>query len=156
MGVNKKTIIISWFIGLGSGLLISGIILSLLIYTSNPTEPVPIENQEQEELSVEPVEPISVVEEEIVIEKEELEEVLEEKESIEENEAAKEMIELEIGRTATAKDIARMLADNGVIPDYDEFMAYVVSKGATRSLYRGKNIFPLNSDVETVFKILKP
>ena len=35
MKTNKKTILIGWFIGLGSGLFLSGIILTLLFYKYN-------------------------------------------------------------------------------------------------------------------------
>lgn len=69
---------------------------------------------------------------------------------------ANQSVEINIHASATAHDITRMLVENGVISDYDGFIALVVSKDAERKLAHGTRVFPLNSDIETVFKLLRP
>jgi len=162
--INKKAMLISWFIGVGFGLFFSGIILSILIYTSNKTDINETENQEQvivnednkynkETLSEEKTNP-KITE---TVEIKHIEKIEEQTTSTENNnDVAVETIELEIKQSATAKEITKMLVENGVISDYDEFIAYIVSMDAERSLTHGKKTFPLHSDVETVFKILRP
>ncbi len=150
MRFNKKTILISWFIGLGSGLFLSGIILSVLMYTTNKTlttPEIPIEEVQIEEMQIE-----NQAEEEPKEEKKQEEE----QKTNEEDEQAPETIELEIKPTSTAREITRLLVDNGVILDYDEFIEYIVLQDAERSLSHGIKTFPLDSDIETVFKILRP
>lgn len=164
MKTNKKTILISWFIGVGFGLFFSGIILSILLYTANKEELKSMENQEQvqkidhdeNKKSYTPGETNHIKTTE-TIEKVKKTEVAE---SIEDNHKTNnlnmETIELEIKSTATAREITQMLVDHDVISDYDEFIAYIISMDAERSLHHGKKVFPLNSDMETVFKILRP
>lgn len=135
--------LISWLVGVGFGLFFSGIILSILLYTSNKAESVQVEAEEQTQ-TVEPEEPEESTDEDIEVDQD----------NAQEPDIA--TIELEIEPSATAKEITRMLVDHKVISDYDEFIAYIVSKDAERTLSHGKKIFPLESDVETVFKILRP
>lgn len=157
MRVNKKIAMISWFIGLGTGLFLSGVILSIIMYTSNRVSPTS-EN------------PIAEVELEIKDEQDgknnhqayngEIEEIIadsktEDKTNIQTMQEI-ETIELDIEPTSTAREITRLLVDNGVIADYDEFIKYIVLHDAERILSHGTKTFPLNSDIETVFKILRP
>ena len=158
MKTNKKTILISWFIGVGFGLFLSGIILSILMYMSNKKEIKPIKNTEdihmperEEQGDQELPESLETEEQNEVQEMQPTQELAEV-----ENEINKETIELDIKNSATAKEITKMLVENGIISDYDEFIAYIVKMDAERSLSHGTKTFPLNSDVETVFKILRP
>ena len=152
MKTNKKLAIISWFIGLGSGLFLSGIILAIIMYTSGKINHTPANSVGQVEVgNKEEVEEIEEIEE--------IKEIEVEVNPIPEQEISTETeqtIELEIKPTSTAREITRLLVDNGVILDYDEFIAYIVLQDAERSLAHGTKTFPLNSDVETVFKILRP
>ena len=150
MTANKKTILISWFIGLGSGLFIAGIILSVLLYSSNKIEPMPEVTHKQEER-----EPEEVKEQESIKNKKK---TIQDKTVVDPVETSEfsESIELEIGPAATAREITMMLLDNGIISDYGEFIAYIVSQDAERVLSHGRMTFPLNSDIETIFKILRP
>lgn len=165
---NKKTILISWLIGVGFGLFFSGIILSILLYTSNKTTPVAVDKPEQigenisnivlEDNGQETQIDTSVKEKNEAIERPE-QKIEEADEQIEEGETQKaevKTIELTIESAATAHDITRILIENKVISDYDEFIAHIVKHNAERSLAHGTMTFPLNSDIETVFKILRP
>ncbi len=129
---------ISWLIGIGTGLVISGIFLSILLYKSNGLKVIdsvdsktkitelPVPDSAVEEVkSVNPLEPIK-----------------------------EETIVLEIDETATARDIAALLESKGVIANKQEFLTYIISKKAARSLMHGSKSFQLNSDYETVFQIL--
>ncbi|NLI89192.1 MAG: hypothetical protein GX366_02105 [Epulopiscium sp.] len=145
MKTNKKTILISWFIGLGSGLFVSGIILTLLFYTAN-NKIDPIED-ESTEISFKND---SNIEKKIEKANNKVEQAVKK----EEKEEDKGTVVIDIDSKATAKDITRILLEHKVIDNYDDFIAYIVSKDAERKLIHGKKEFPLNADNETVFKIL--
>lgn len=144
---NKKTILVSWLIGLGSGLFISGIILIVLIYSSNRIEAPPIAQEEELEIKQSQK---SLETNELTIEPPQTEAIQE----VEELEA--KTVTIEIKETAGAREIARLLVANNIIQDYDEFMDYVLSTDAERSLAHGLKEFPLNADLQTIFEILKP
>lgn len=162
MKFNKKIIFISWLIGLGFGLFISGIILSILLYVSNKTIPVATNVNEliQVENNHEEMQFLTIDEEVM----EDIEEKFEEEpdEEIVEEEIKEEMpedvieVEIRIPYTANARQITSLLLEHHIITDYDEFLNYVISMGATRQLAHGTKKFPLNSDIETIFKILRP
>lgn len=143
MKTNKKTILIGWFIGLGSGLFLSGIILTFLFYKYN-NEIGPIED----ELTVISVEDDRKLEK--TSEKNNKKKIEQESKKEEDNET----VIIDIDSNATAKDITKILLEHKVINNYDDFIAYIVSKDAERKLIHGKKEFPLNADNETVFKIL--
>lgn len=157
LGQNKKTIFISWFIGLGFGLFFSGIILSVLLYTSNKTSPGLRQepNDISQDQNAETAKEVIVLEDKV---KEEpaVEEVILPHETVEEDLKVPETITLHIKSEATAHDITKLLVENGIISDYDGFIAYIVSMDAERSLSHGTITFPLNSDIKTIFKILRP
>ncbi len=181
MRENKKAILISWLIGIGFGMFFSGIILSVLLYASNRTKPLPIvEGQsttqaqeanpdkdadlpkEEENVKLDEIRDESKqdIKEDIKVVEEKVEkiEVIKEEKKKEDPEIKKESstIKLNIKTNATGHEITQMLVDNGVISDYDGFIRLIVLKDAERSLAHGVKVFPLNSDIETVFKILRP
>lgn len=146
---NKKTILASWLIGLGSGLFISGILLSIILYSSNQKEPLAI----SEKMQVEEGEAAAPKSSEQPLARDEL--IIEE-EPPKPQELAVQMVEVDIKPTAGAREIGRILLENNIIQDYDEFIAHVVAEDLERSLAHGLREFPLNADLETVFEILQP
>ena len=65
-------------------------------------------------------------------------------------------IKLDIKPNATGHEITQLLLDNGVISDYKGFINHIVAQDAEHRLAHGIKTFPLNSDIETVFKVLRP
>ncbi len=164
---NKKTLVISWLIGIGCGLFFSGIILSILLYTVNKTSPIPKEISKETVENQNEVAPQGNEEEKIILsieEKETMEsenikmpvEVIDKNEEPHGKKDKPQTIELNIQAAATAHDITKILVENNIISDYDGFIDHIVLHDAERSLAHGIITFPLNSDIETVFKILRP
>lgn len=165
MGNNKKAMFISGIIGVGIGLFISGIVLSFLTYNVTNINVPNITNHEQintddvmEKIKVTKSEntTLSSETEEMEIKEPEEPKELEEKVNIKPEiiNIDPQTIEVEINETATASQIAELLANEGVISDADEFLSYIVSKKAARTLIHGRKIFEINSDYETALEVL--
>lgn len=161
---NKKVMFISAIIGIGIGLLMSGIILIFLIYNVN-NKNIPSttnsENISKDDSKVEAKIENSGPKNTVITpngEKAKTKEI-KEKANIGPTKEEKinmdlETIEIEISETATASQIADLLEKGGVIPNAREFRSYIISKGADRTLIHGRKTFEKNSDYETVLKVL--
>ena len=146
--------LISGIIGLGTGLFISGIVLSILVYTVNNKEPVNPENiteaQQGEIQSAKIIEqeqghtPLEPKETKIELEKTNLESEM----------TTAEAVTIAIGEAASAREIATILEKQGVVSDSSAFLTYIISQGASRRLQHGQKVFILNSENEDALKVL--
>lgn len=154
MKEHKKAMLISGIIGLGAGLFISGVVLSILLYSANRTQPPTqveideISQGQQMKQEQQPKAASSQVNK--IARKPKVADIDLQKTNIE-----PETIKIEIGPVATAREIATLLEEKGVVSDSDEFITYIISQNSSRTLLHGTKTFALNSDNETALKVLK-
>lgn len=146
--------LISGIIGLGAGLFISGVVLSILLYSANKTPPpkqIETEQTSQNQQAKQEQQANAASSKvEIIAKKPKVANIEPEKTNLE-----PETIEIEISPVATAREIGVLLEEKGVVSDSDEFITYIISQNASRTLLHGTKIFALNSDNETALKILR-
>ena len=146
--------LISGIIGLGAGLFISGVVLSTLLYSANKTQPpnqIEIDQISQEKQVKQEKQPNAAsFRVKKTAKKPKVANIDPKKTNIE-----PETIKIEIGPVATAREIAGLLEEKGVVSDSGEFLTYIISQNADRALLHGTKIFTLNSDNETALKILR-
>lgn len=143
--------LISGLIGFGTGLFVSGVILSILLYKTNAVQPdnhISTEQIKKDDLEELPVIPVIM---EQTSRKSEPN-IISTESGITKIEP--ETVEIIIDRRATALQIASLLEEKGVVSDSDALLAYIVSQGASRKLQHGSKIFTLGSDNETTLKVL--
>ena len=139
-------------IGLGSGLFVSGLLMSILVYSTtkevsyHKAEPIP------EQVKVLESMPNKEQPTEVKIETEAEDESA--NETNEQFEIQKQPVEITIPSYFTAAQIARLLEKEGIIEDSEDLIEYIISKHKTRSLQHGTKIFTSDSSNEEVLQIL--
>lgn len=144
--------VLGLIIGFGSGLFVSGLLISILVYSTT------------KEISYTKEEPISdqakvltnrnYEEEQNVLEEIDKQEPLVEEKFEEELEFEKQLVEITIPSYFNATQIADLLEKEGIVEDSESLLEYIIAKHKTRNLHHGKKTFVLDSSNEEALEIL--
>lgn len=159
---NKKEKIIYWLLGVGTGIVLSGMVmLGIALTLITPVDEVVTQNREQyqTELALDLANQTRIktdaeLKEPLKIGGSEEKQDQGEKEDKPKKEDDIKNIEIVIPDNYGSEEIATLLKNNGVIEDEEAFREYIKSKNKTKSLQHGKLNFPKNGRYSEILDIL--